>query len=130
MLQIRITNQNCQALVDSGAHLSIISDSMLDKIPKRSVKHMKPKFSAVTGVGGITHSVMARVILTVNVGSHAFEQDFHVLDGHHSVILGMDFLTDQQAVIDFQTSTITLVGKLTCKLQKHAVRSSLARTVK
>ena len=130
MLQIRIANQNCQALVDSGAHMSIISDSMLDKIPKRSVKHMKPTFSALTGVGGITHSVTARVILTVNVGSHAFEQDFHVLDGHHSVILGMDFLTDQQAVIDFQTSTITLVEKLTCKLQKHAVRSSLARTMK
>ena len=130
MLQIRIANQNCQALVDSGAHLSIISDSMLDKIPKKSVTHMKPKFSAVTGVGGITHSVTARVILTVNLGSHVFEQDFHVLDGHHSVILGMDFLTDQQAVIDFQTSTITLAGKLTCRLQKHAVRSSLARTVK
>ena len=91
---------------------------------------MTPTFSAVTGVGGITHSVTATVILTVNVGSHAFEQDFHVLDGHHSVTLGMDFLTDQQAVIDFKTSTITLAGKLTCKLQKHAVRSSLARTVK
>ena len=130
MLQIRIANQNCQALVDSEAHLSIISDSMSDKIPKKSVTHMKPKCSAVTGDGGINHAVTAGVILTVNLEGHVFEQDFHVLDGHHSVFLRMDFLTDQQAVTDFQTSTITLAGKLTCKLQKHAVRSSLARTVK
>ena len=83
-------------------------------------------FCAVTGVGGITHTVTARV----NVSGHVLEQDFHVLDAHHSVILGMYFLTNQQAVIDFQTSTITLAGKLICKFQKHAIRSSLARTVK
>ena len=35
----------------------------------------------------------ARVLLAVNVDGHVFEQDFHVLDGRHSVILGMDFLT-------------------------------------
>ena len=130
MLTIRVENQPCQALVDSGAHLSIISDGLLSKIAKKRVKFAKPKFSAVTGVGGITHTVTARVLLAVNVGGHVFEQDFHVLDGHHSVILGMDFLTDQQAVIDFQTSTIILAGTLICKLHKHAVRSSLARTVK
>ena len=130
MLNVRVENQACQAVVDSGAHLSIISDGLLSKIPKQRVKFTKPKFSAVTGVGGITHTVTARVLLAVNVGGHVFEQDFHVLDGHHSVILGMDFLTDQQAVIDFQMSTITLAGKLVGKLHKHAVRSSLARTVK
>ena len=125
-----VENKNCQTLVDSGAHISIISDSLLSKIPKKCVKHVKPIFLAVTGVGGITHTVTARVFLSVNVSGHVFEQDFHVLDGHHSIILGMDFLTNQQAVIDFQTSTITMAGKLICKLQKHAIGSSLARTVK
>ena len=71
---------------------------------------MKPKFGAVTGVGGVTHKVTARVFVTVNVAGHIFDQDFHVLDGHHSVILGTDFLTKQQAVIDFPNSTITLGG--------------------
>ena len=72
----------------------------------------------------------ARVLLAVNVEGQVFEHDFHVLDGRHSVILGMDCLTDQHAVIDFHMSTITLAGKLVRKLHKHAVRSSLARTVK
>ena len=47
-------DQTCHALVDSGAHHSIISDGLLSKIPKKRVKFAKPKCSAVTGVGGIT----------------------------------------------------------------------------
>jgi hypothetical protein len=54
MLNVRVENQTCHALVDSGAHLSIISDGLLSKIPKKRVKFAKPKCSAVTGVGGIT----------------------------------------------------------------------------
>ena len=130
MLNVRVANETCQALVDNGAHISIVSDSLLRNIPKKCIRHVKPKFGAVTGVGGVTHKVTARVFVTVNVAGHIFDRDFHVLDGHHSVILGMDFLTEQQAVIDFPNSTITLGGKLTCKLQQHAVRSSLARTAK
>ena len=130
MLNVRLANQNCQALVDSGAHISIVSDSMLSKIPSKHIRHVQPKYSTVVGVGGVTHTGTARVFVTVNVGSHCFDQDFHVLDGHHSVILGMDFLTNQQAVIDFPNATITFGGKFTCKLRKHAVRASLARTVK
>ena len=59
-----------------------------------------------------------------------FRTRFPRFGGRHSVILGMDCLTDQHAVIDFHMSTITLAGKLVCKLHKYAVRSSLARTVK
>ena len=130
MLTVRIASQTCQALVDSGAHISIVSDSLLHTIPKRCIRHIQPKFGAVIGVGGVTHKVTARVIVTVNIGGHAFEQDFHVLEGHHSVILGMDFLTKQQAVLDFANSTITLAGTLTLQLTHHAVRSSLARNAK
>ena len=54
MLNVRVENQTCHALVDSGAHLSIISDGLLSKIPKKRVKFAKPKCPAVTGVGGIT----------------------------------------------------------------------------
>ena len=64
----------------------------------------------------------ARVLFAVNVDGHVFEHDFDVLDGRHSVILGMDFLTDQHAVIDVHMSTITLAGKLVCQLHKYAVR--------
>ena len=79
MLTVRRASQTCQALVDSGAHISIVSDSLLRKIPKRSIHHIQPKFGAVIGVGGVTHKVTVRVIVTVNIGDHSFEQDFHVL---------------------------------------------------
>lgn len=69
MLNVRLENQSCQALVDSGAHLSIISDSLLSKIPKKRVKYAKPTFSAVRGVGRITHTLTARVLLAVIVGA-------------------------------------------------------------
>ena len=53
----------------------------MSKIPKKCLKHAKQKMCA--GVVGIAHNVTAREFLSANVGGHGFEQDAHVLDGHH-----------------------------------------------
>ena len=70
MLNVRVANQNCQAL--------------LSKIPKKCLKHAKKKlYDKSASVVGIAHNVTARVYLSANVGGHGFEQNAHVLDGHH-----------------------------------------------
>ena len=97
----RVGGANCQALVDSGAHISVISETFLAKVSKKLVKHICPKFGKVTGMGGKSHTMTDRVVLSVHISGYCFQQDFHVLEGHHALILGMDFLTKQRAIIDF-----------------------------
>ena len=84
--------------MDSGAHISVISETFLATVPKKLVKHISPKFE-VTGIGGKSHRVMDRVVVSIHISGNCFEQDFHVLEGHHALILGMDFLTKQNEIL-------------------------------
>ena len=42
---------------------------------------------------------MDRVVVSIHISGNCFEQDFHVLEGHHALILGMDFLTKQNEIL-------------------------------
>ena len=55
------------------------------------------------------------------------KQVFHVIDGHHSVILGVDFLQAHSAVVDFGSNQLHIRGT-NVKLSHPAIRSCLART--
>ena len=115
--------------MDSGAHISVISETFLATVPKKLVKHISPKFGKVTGVGGKSHRVTDRVVVSIHISGNCFEQDFHVLEGHHALILGIDFLTKHKAKLNFEAGEITLSGNRTFRLEQLTSRSSLARTV-
>ena len=50
LLSVRVGGSTCQALVDSGAHISVISETFLATVPMKLAKHISPKFGKVTGV--------------------------------------------------------------------------------
>ena len=66
------SKSNLSSTVESGVHISIVSDNLLRKIPKRCIRHIQPQFGAIFGIDGATQKVTARVIVTVNIGGHAF----------------------------------------------------------
>ena len=71
-LRIKIGHLNSVALIDTGATLSIISESLLDKLNPRNVKYVKPTVSVVYGVGSQQHEITTKI-----------EADFFI-DGHKS----------------------------------------------
>ena len=126
-IQIHIASLSLQSLVDTGAEISCISDSVLKQLPKKSYTWSNPNYSAVKGVGGDLHKVLSCVTLLFKIQNHQFTHRFHVLDGHHSMILGMDFLQPRTANIDLAKRTLTL-HDLVIPLRPISDKSSLVRT--
>ena len=127
-LQIRMGDFQVWALIDSGANISVMSVEMANKIRYSCPQSERPDFTMVKGVGGEVHRVTEKLTVRFWINSVAVHQTFHVIDGHQSVILGMDFLQSQSAVVDFGTNQLKIRGG-NVNLTHPAIRSSLARTI-
>ena len=136
-IDLSVNSVNVRALIDTGASISCISQSLLYKLLSTSddLQHEKlasSAFSNVTGVGGELHKIKGTVQLKVKIKNQIFIQDFHVLDElHQNLIIGMDFLKHFKAVIDMISQTLTLHindQQVTTKLCEPPSVSSLLRT--
>ena len=94
------------ALIDSGANISVMSAEMANKIRYSCPQSERPDFTMVKGIGGEVHRMTEKLTVRFWINSVAVRQTFHVIDGHQSVILGMDFLQSQSAVVDFGTNQL------------------------
>ena len=128
-LLLYIGSMPVQALIDTGAVISCISAFLLNKLPRRFLSHVAPQYVAVKGVGGETHRAMGCVVLSFRIGESSFSQTFHVLQGHHAMILGMDFMLAHKAVVDFGDGTLTLDNGRSLPLGPLSDRSSTVRTI-
>ena len=126
-LQVRIANHHVWALVDSGANISVMSKELADKIRPLCPSPESPDFTLVKGVGGEVHQVTEKLTVEFWINSIWVKQVFHVINGHHSVILGVDFLQAHSAVVDFGSNQLHIRGTKV-KLSHPAIRSCLART--
>lgn len=100
------------ALIDSGASVSCIQKSLIDKLKQNHEFDIYPtKLAEVTGVGGERHSVLGAVRLPVKISGVIFEQEFIVIKQlHHSLILGIDFMTSNRCVIDFHYNVLSFMS--------------------
>ena len=108
---VEICDRRTQALIDSGAGVSCIQSSMLQKF-KQNFQLNPSKISRIIGVGGERHQVSGQVELSLKIGSATFSQNFIVLEHlHHPIILGIDFMKTYGANIDFHRKVLTLCDK-------------------
>ena len=96
---VSIGNVATLALADSGAIISCMSSSFWSKV--RYCKHLTPLYTSILGVGGEKHPICDRVELKIKIGNKLVSQDFHILQGHHDVILGVDFLNQHGVILDY-----------------------------
>ena len=127
LIKVQIGSASALALVDSGAQVSCLSHTFLKNINFKPVT-LPPRFEAVVGVGGETHKVLNRVVLKLNIEGHKFTQDVHVLEGHHSVILGLDFLNNNNVQLNFDEGVLTFDNGISVSLQHPPRRTALGRT--
>ena len=126
MLQIRVGNVSVLALADSGAMISVISHTFLKNVNRR-VTLLPPLFEAVVGVGGTKHEVLYRVVLPIDINGNKVSQEFHVLEGHHSLILGLDFFNTHGVKLNFQAGTCCLGNGACVPLRKPPRKSVLSK---
>ncbi len=91
----------CQALVDSGAEVSVIAQGMLE--PFHSTLSLSPNYSELWTASGDSFHVMGSTSLPFHLGTEFLNHTFVVVECLSSpCILGADFLTHHNLSIDYQ----------------------------
>ena len=116
ILRVKISNKTINALVDTGASVSCISEHLCHKvIPNYSHRLQnepgfigKPTFSTIKDVCGEIHPVRGSVSLDFSINGLKVTQKFHIFTRlQHQMILGIDFLKDYKASVHMGNSTIS-----------------------
>lgn len=96
-------------MIDTGACISCVSQSFVDKTEFSSSKLESPDFLFIKGVSGQKLIVLGKLVLPISFSGHVFEFPVHVIkDLHHSFILGVDFMVTNKVVVDFATNTLSI----------------------
>ena len=111
-ISVYIHDRKTNALVDTGAGISCMSDTFFRSIPSRCRPPLNtPTYNQVTGVGGEILPTMGMASLPVQVNGEFYSQKFHIFPNlHHHLILGDDFLTTYKATINKATQELHLKG--------------------
>lgn len=104
--QVYIKGTRTKALIDIGANISVVSREFLNKTQYADEKFKPGNMRQVVAVNGNTVTVLEKIDICITIGTNDFLQTVHVLEQlHHSLILGVDFMTDNGVFINFRDNT-------------------------
>ena len=109
-VKLCVNNKSVQFLLDSGAHISVCSQKFLSKVQNTSKWSLqKSDIQNIIGVGGEVHKVLGTVILPIQFGDITIYHKFYVFKQlHYEAILGIDFLNEHKANLNFSNQTLSL----------------------
>ena len=112
-IKIRISKQVFSTLVDTGASVSVMNEETFKKL-NNQFPLQKSKLPMVRGVNGNVIRVLGNVTLPIEIGKLTVFQDFCVLDYINvPIILGRDFMLEQNAEISFPKQILSLQNGMT-----------------
>ncbi len=112
--QIVLGERLClQCTIDSGATCCLMSDTVMSKLNSLNLICIDPGFSQekynLRGASGASLEVISRASLIIALDSIQVKQYFLVVKNlRHPVLLGLDFLVGNKAVVDFYKQTMLL----------------------
>lgn len=115
MIKARINHIFTKCLVDSGASISAIRRDIYHSTGAAKLfPAQATDLTHVQGVSGTLMKVTQKVDLTINIGNLDLTHTFYILDDmKYSIILGIDFLQQQQAILSWETNTLQLMQGIT-----------------
>ena len=114
-VQLCIQNVSILALIDSGASISCMSTAFYDSLPPQSRSLLqKSKVLSIQGVSGRCLQVIGQITVSVVANRLNLSHTFQVIkDLPKTVILGVDFLSDHKASINWTNNTLQIQNGLT-----------------
>lgn len=120
---ITLLNKNCitvkigktvlDALVDTGATVSVVSYAFLQEIFKNVQIKTDPKNLGLKSACGNYLNKVGISTISVDINGLIIQHDFHVIEYlQQKVILGLDFLKQNNAHIDFEHNTLSLLDDM------------------
>ena len=128
-LEGRVSGKPCKLLVDTGAQVSILSNSLWETIEPQG--RLTPYEGSVRAANGSLLGVLGTWSTFCEVDQLALACNFIIVDSSsQQAILGTDFLIKYRAVVDVARQKCKLLGKelpLVCVLSKdHVCRVTLS----
>ncbi|CAC5394343.1 unnamed protein product [Mytilus coruscus] len=113
LIKIRVANHFGMAMVDSGATISAISADYYYANLQKKVTLEKASLLA-TGASGASLRGIGKIVVPTEIGRLTMQQTFHIFKNfRHSIILGLDFLDNQKARLNFDDKTLVLQSGMT-----------------
>ena len=96
-------------LMDSGASVSLISEAFRMSVPALRNRPLKKNYVNTHAVNGQTLDILGTIEVTFRLGPSSWQHTCHVLRGcAQSVLLGLDFLTKNHALLDLSRGVLQL----------------------
>ena len=104
---VLINNHPTDAVVDSAAQVTVLSEELLAALPGEFKVIGKANLK---GIGGPEVSIPAQKVdgVKIKLGSHTYPCTIFVAKVQDPLLLGLDFLIDKRCVVDFGNSEILL----------------------
>ena len=117
MVKISLRARNIKALVDSGAQMLCINERFLNATSFRNYQAQKSLVKSMIGAGGTNHVVKGQINLPLTFDGKVIYQYFQIIpELRNSLILGMDFLQVNQALINIGQKELILNNKRKTKI--------------
>ncbi|XP_049962152.1 uncharacterized protein LOC126482217 [Schistocerca serialis cubense] len=115
MIRIKLCGLNIEALVDTGSEACAVSKRLYEQVLKANIS--LPSFPVsgvriVNALGARSKPIKEQVLITFEVEGEEYEATFLVVAGlNTSIILGIDWLNEVDAVVSFDEGTIKVKGR-------------------
>lgn len=107
---VSINKKRTNALVDTGASITVVSALFFNKTSCANAVLMKPDFYFVNGVGGRLN-VLGNLDLPLSFQGATFNFPVHVVEKlPHSLIIGLDFMKKHKVTINLANNTMTFLN--------------------
>ena len=107
-IRVSVAGVKTNALVDTGANISCVSNSFLSKTNLFNDRLDRSNFSFIKGVTGQKLRVLGKVVLPISFEGDVHKFPVHVIENlHHALIIGIDFMQTNHVTLNFSTNTMS-----------------------
>ena len=129
-VQVSINGRKTNALCDTGATISCANKAFIEKVLNIETNITPSHIHTVVGVGGEQHSVSGKIDLDICFHGVTVTYSFHVIENlHHSLILGIDFMTDFRVKIDMGNKTMSILDTQVCTISTNVGYARISNPV-
>lgn len=127
-VSIEIYGHPIRALVDTGASISCVAASVLARLGIDRNELQSMGATDAVAVGGEKHHSLGALSLPVSFENITISHTFEVYEKfQHPVILGLDFLTNNKAVLDVNQNTLSLKDPISDQVLALQINTGIAR---
>ncbi|XP_047022947.1 uncharacterized protein LOC124632234 isoform X2 [Helicoverpa zea] len=115
-INVLIAQQEFRALVDTGASISCLSEAFISEL---NIKYTKNSSYEASSVSGAQLHVLGETYINFLIDSCLFRHKFLIIKNiRQNIILGRDFLSKNNCIIDFSKNNLILKTRFIAKFIK------------